>query len=134
MWNTPKHDAHGRVIDSIAPTPAERHEKKPAETPAGKRTVRRPLYEEKEYEPTTHDDFNSIMDSAPPTKEQDVSNMQADGDSSYRNFAMDSSNLLSGIHSEPNSVIAKAAEPPTIDNNSSILNDSIQNLEFKLVF
>jgi hypothetical protein len=45
MWYTPKHDEHGRIIDPIGQTPAERKEKMTA-TPAGNRVIRPPLYVE----------------------------------------------------------------------------------------
>ncbi|KAJ3259959.1 hypothetical protein HK103_001469 [Boothiomyces macroporosus] len=43
-WYTPKHDRNGKLIDPIGETPHERSEKLGA-TPAGKRVVRKPLYE-----------------------------------------------------------------------------------------
>ncbi|KAJ3312810.1 hypothetical protein HDV04_002620 [Boothiomyces sp. JEL0838] len=43
-WYTPKHDRNGKLIDPIGETPHDRSEKLGA-TPAGKRVVRKPLYE-----------------------------------------------------------------------------------------
>ncbi|KAJ3272643.1 hypothetical protein HDV01_005390 [Terramyces sp. JEL0728] len=65
-WYTPKHDRHGKIIDPIAETPNDRIEKGGA-TPAGKRVVRKPLYEStpqnERTKPPIHPVKESLQDS-----------------------------------------------------------------------
>ena len=144
MWNTPKHGVDGRLIDSIVPTPASRLEKKLAETPAGKRTVRSPLYEDRDIVEYVANDENeqelskvevskdkSEVDGIEPIPSPKTMNyqMQSEQDISISHtaafndgFGMNSLQHLSDIHPKVLNSIAKAAEPPTFENihNSSL--------------
>ena len=112
-WNTPHKDDQGRVIDSIIPTPAEREEKKKtAETPAGKRTVRKPLYEDGEVEGTNGEKSDVTTNFKSEVVEQGISISYTKNND--LELAMPSLQQFSNI-SQLDEPIAIAAEPQSVE-------------------